>query len=99
MIMTVNKYFNNLYYGPEQDMFNDIVQEVIQIHGSDILYICRDVEEFDELLREEKVSVFKTTYSIDAYVPNTGQNNTMQKLMSKFGFRFEENMEIYISAL
>ena len=99
MIMTVNKYFDNLYYGPEQDLFNDIVQEVIQIHGSDILYICRDVEEFDELLREEKVSVFKTTYSIDAYVPNTGQNNTMQKLMSKFGFRFEENMEIYISAL
>ncbi len=96
--MSTNKYFDNLYNKGEQDMFVDIVQEAIQIHGSNVLYIVRDIEDFDSLLREEKLSVFKTSFEIDAYVQNNGQNTSMQKYMSKFGFRFEENTEIIISA-
>ncbi len=95
--MTVNRYFDHLYNESEQDMFVDILQESIQIHGSNILYIPRIIEDFDTLLREEKLSVFKTTYTIDAYVSNGGQNTTMQKYMSKFAFRFEETSEVIIS--
>lgn len=51
--MTINKYFDNLYNQNEQDMFIDIVQESVQIHGTSITYIVRDIEKFDELLREE----------------------------------------------
>lgn len=97
--MPTNKYFDNLFAQNEQDTFSSLIQESIQIHGVDITYIVRDMEDFDTLLREEKLSVFRSTYIIDAFVPNTGQNTTMQKVMSKFGFRFEENMEVYISTL
>lgn len=96
--MSTNKYFNNLYHDNTQNLFEDLLQESIQIHGVDIIYIVRDVERFDELLREEKLSIFKTTYKLEAYVPNVGQNTTMQKFMSKFGFRFEENSEVIISS-
>lgn len=96
--MATNKYFDNLYNKNEQDTFVDIVQESIQIHGVNILYIVRDIEDFDSLLREERLSVFRTTYEVEAYVQNNGQNTNMQKYMSKFGFRFEENTEIVISA-
>lgn len=96
--MAVNKYFDHLYNENEQDEYIDIVQESIEIHGCSVLYIVRDMEDFDELLREEKLSVFRTTYTIDAYVVNAGSNGNMQKYMSKFGFRFEESTEIIISA-
>lgn len=96
--MATNKYFDHLYNESEQDTFADLMQESIQINGVDVLYIVRDIEKFDELLREEKLSVFRTTYTIEAYMQNNGQNTTMQKYMSKFGFRFEENTEIIISS-
>lgn len=93
-----NKYFDHLYNANEQDMFIDIVQEAIEQHGVSVTYIVRDMEDFDDLLREEKLSVFRTTYTVDAYVSNNGQNSNMQNYMSKFGFRFEESTEIIISA-
>lgn len=96
--MPVNKYFDHLYNENEQNEFLDIVQESIQIHGINVLYIVRDIEDFDTLLREEKLSVFRHTYTIEAYMSNGGQNQNMQKYMSKFGFRFEESSEIIISA-
>lgn len=96
--MATNKYFDSLYNQNEQDTFVDIIQESIQINGVDVLYIVRDIEKFDELLREEKLSVFRTTYTIEAFMQNTGQNTTMQKYMSKYGFRFEESTEIIISS-
>lgn len=97
--MSTNKYFDNLYNQNEQDTFSSLVQESIQIHGIDVVYIVRDMEDFDDLLREEKLSVFRTTYTIEGYIPNNGNNTTMQKVMSKFGFRFEENTELYISSI
>lgn len=96
--MAINKYFDHLYNENEQNEYIDIVQESIEIHGCSVLYIVRDMEDFDELLREEKLSVFRTTYTVDAYVVNAGSNGNMQKYMSKFGFRFEESTEIIISA-
>lgn len=96
--MATNKYFDHLYNSSEQNEFMDLVQESIQIHGHEVLYIVRDIEEFDELLREEKLSVFRTTYKVEAYMTNQGQNQNMQKYMSKFGFRFEESTELLISA-
>ena len=96
--MAVNKYFDHLYNTNEQDLFIDIVQESIQIHGVSATYIPRFIEKFDELLREEKLSVFNTTYEIDVYVTNAGQNANMQKTMSRFGFRFDETTEVIVSA-
>lgn len=96
--MTINKYFDNLYNQNEQDMFIDIVQESVQIHGTSITYIVRDIEKFDELLREESLSVFRQTYRVDAYMSNTGSNTNMQKFMSRYGWRMEESTELIIPA-
>jgi hypothetical protein len=95
--MTTNKYFNHLYDNVEQSLMADILQEAIQVYGIDAYYIVRDIEDFDTLLREEKLSVFRTTYKIDAYLTTPYESN-MTKYMTKFGFRFEDNCEIVISA-
>lgn len=95
--MAINKYFDNLNNQNEQDLMMDLIQESIRIYASDVLVIIRDMENFDELLREEKLSVFRTTYTIEAFV-ESNRSDTMQRYMSKFGFRFEETNEIIISA-
>lgn len=92
-----NRYFEHLYQTSEQDIWLDLVQESIQIHGTDVVYIVREIENMDELLREEKLSVFRKTFIVDSYVEGQGNGGSMQKYMSKFGFRFEDNKEIYIS--
>lgn len=96
--MATNKYFQTLYDNNEQSLFSDIIQENISIYGMDVLYIVKDNIEMDELLREPKLSSFNTTYKIDAYIEDNEAQN-MQKYMSKFGFRFEDNTDIIISSL
>lgn len=96
--MATNRYFENLYQTSEQSLYADLLTESIQIYGVDVVYIVRDIEDFDEILREEKLSRFKTTYNIEGYMPDTGQCEGLQNYMSKFGYRFEETTELIISS-
>lgn len=94
--MATNNYFNSLLDNREQSLMSDLVAESISIYGMNVTYIVRDTEKFDDLLREEKLSVFRNTYIIDAFMSNQDTSG-MQKYMSKFGFKFEDNTEIIIS--
>lgn len=95
--MTTNRYFDNLYNSSESDMYSDLTIEAIQMYGIDCLYIVREIENIDELLKEETLSKFRITYDIEAIVQPNGNVDGRQNYMSKFGFRFEEMTEIYIS--
>lgn len=95
--MPVNKYFNNLYAVNEQDTYGNLVYEMIQLYGVDIVYIKREFVELDPVLREPKKSSFRETYIIESYLPDTGQGGGDQSIMSKFGFRFNETTEAIIS--
>ena len=95
--MATSPYFNKIRGVEEQGLFEDLVVEMIQIAGVDVLYIPRKILEFDRVLKEPSKSTFDKAYPIEAYLPDGGNFGGEQNIMSKFGFRVNQTSEILVS--
>lgn len=95
--MTTNRYFNNVNNISEQELFQSLMTESIQIHGTTVLYIKRNIPELDNILREPKFSTFKNTYSIEMYAPDGAISVSDNFSMSKFGWLMNDNLELVVS--
>lgn len=95
--MPVNEYFNTSTETSEQDFFEDLVIEMIQMNGQDVLYIPREIFEIDPVLQEPKKTVFKRNFIIEVYTPDAYQYSGEQNIMSKFGFRINQTTEMIMS--
>lgn len=95
--MTTSKYFNRLKQTSEQDLFEDMVIESIQQSGVDVWYIPRENLDIDPILGEPTQSSFREAFQIEAYLPEGGQMDGEQNLMSKFGFRMNQTIDMIIS--
>jgi hypothetical protein len=95
--MPVNEYFNTSTETSEQDFFEDLVIEMIQMNGQDVLYIPREIFEIDPVLQEPKKTVFKRNFIIEVYNPDAYQYSGEQNIMSKFGFRINQTTEMIMS--
>lgn len=95
--MTTNNYFNLIENVPEQTLFDSLMSEAIQMHGTDVLYIKRDVPELDAILREPKFSTFNDTYTIEMYAPDGGVNSNDNFLMQKYGWMTDNSLDLVVS--
>lgn len=95
--MATNRFFNRVKQNTEQNLFEDMVVEMIQINGVDVLYIPREIFEVDPVLKEPKATVFKRSFPIEAYMPDAAQFGGEQNIMSKFGFRIDQTTEFVMS--
>lgn len=95
--MATNKYFNRVSQSSEQSLFEDSVIEMIQMSGVDVLYIPREIFEFDPILKEPKKTTFRRSFEIEAYMPDAAQYGGEQNIMSQFGFRINQTSEFIIS--
>ncbi len=93
----LNRYFNNSSETSEQDLFEDLVIEMIQMSGQDVLYIPREIFEIDPVLQEPKKTVFRRNFIIEVYQPDGFQYNGDQNIMSKFGFRVNQTSDFVMS--
>lgn len=95
--MATNQYFNHTTFVNEQNLFNDLMVEAIQMHGTDVMYIKRDIPEIDKILQEPKFSQFKDTYIIEMYAPDGGIGSNDGFSMSKFGWMVDNNLDFVVS--
>lgn len=95
--MSLNKYFNQTRNAPEQDLFSDLLVEVIQIGGVDALYIKREVTKLDKILSEPTAAQYKDTYTIEMFFPNAETSDGNGFYMSNIGLNFNEVAEFYLS--
>jgi len=51
--MPTNRYFDNYSAANEQALLDDLMVEVIQVHGIDAWYIPRQINNQDELFGED----------------------------------------------
>lgn len=70
---------------------------MIQGSGVDIWYIPLENFELDPILKEPKKVVFDRAYQIEAYIPDGGNFEGEQNIMSKLGFRVRQTTELIIS--
>lgn len=90
----------NTYFSPkvktEQFLYEDIVIEALKFYGQDVLYIPRQLLNYDNVLNED-YSEFTDSYNIEMYIENTEGFGGEGDLMSKFGLEIRDQATFIVS--
>tara|TARA_B100001094_G_C18192862_1_gene808498 strand:- start:4219 stop:5076 length:858 start_codon:yes stop_codon:yes gene_type:complete len=95
--MATNPYFNKNYSSQsEQDLYDDLMEESIKIHGIDIKYLPRELVKVDSIFRDVEVSKFTTTHDIEMFIDSVEQFGGEGDFLSKFGVEIRDNLELTV---
>lgn len=90
-----NVYFDH-DYREEQNLYEDIIIEALQIYGQETYYIPRYAIRDDEILNEE-YSKFSDAYALEMYIENTNGFEGEGNLLSKFGLEIRDQATFIVS--
>ena len=68
--MPRNVYFSQAVKS-EQNLYEDLIIESLQIYGQDVYYIPRTLVNRDDILNEDPASKFDDAYLLEMYIENT----------------------------
>ena len=95
--MSTNNYFKNFNSFPQQELLNDLSREVIQMSGSDVLYLPRFVVKNDDILGEDTLSKFTLAFEIEMYINNTDSYGGAGDIASKFGLDIQDEVVLVVN--
>ena len=81
----------------EQNLYEDLIVESLQIYGQDIYYVPRTLVSRDSILGEDPASKFDDAYLMEAYIENIDGFEGAGDLMSKFGLEIRDEATFVIS--
>ena len=81
----------------EQNLYEDLIVESLQIYGQDIYYVPRTLVSRDNVLGEDPASKFDDAYLMEAYLENIDGFEGAGDLMSKFGLEIRDEATFVIS--
>lgn len=93
--MPTNVYFDH-DYPEEQNLYESLVIESLQIYGQETYYIPRFAIRDDEILNEE-FSKFSAAYAVEMYIENTQGFEGEGTLLSKFGLEIRDQANFIVS--
>ncbi len=97
--MATNPYFNKNYSSQsEQDLYDDLMEESIKIHGIDVQYLPRDIQKIDSVFQDVQVSQFTTTHEIEMFIDSVEQFGGEGDFLSKFGVEIRDTLEMTVMA-
>lgn len=88
--MATNVFFQNYDFFNEQNLIDDLVIESIQIYGVDTFYVTRNIEEFDEIMNEDGLSIFNAAYQMEVYIKSVDGFEGEGDFLSKFGLQIRD---------
>lgn len=94
--MARNVYFSHGTKN-EQYLLEDLIVESLSIYGQDMFYIPRTLFAKDEILGEDRLSVFKDAYPIEMYFENVTDFGGQGQFIQKFGL-FNESTATFVVA-
>lgn len=94
--MPLNSYF--LQGSPsEQRLVQDLINEQLRMYGQDVLYIPRKIVNENTIIKEITASKFDDSFRIEAYLVNFEGFSGNGDLLSKFGVRSTDEINLVIS--
>ena len=81
----------------EQNLLQDLVNESIQIHGIEFIYMPRIFVNTKTVLREVTSSKFDRSFPIEGYIESYEGFDSGYNLLTKFGVRSTAEMKVVIS--
>jgi hypothetical protein len=82
---------------PEQILLQDLTDEMIQIHGMDVIYILRNTNYIDPLYDEAPTSSFTVAVPIEMYLESYEGFQGDGDVLSKYGLSTADKMNLSIS--
>ena len=88
--MPTNPHFDHETLKSEQLLIEDLTVESIQIHGSDMLYLPRDIVNEDFLYGEDQQSEFNKGHWLEMYVDGVDEFGGEGDFFAKFGLEIRD---------
>jgi hypothetical protein len=99
--MPTNPYFNSQTQTgatQERHLVEDLIVEVIKIHGIDVYVIPRTASDaFDLVYGEDPLKKFQNSYGIEMYMNNTQGYEGIGNFFSKFGLEIRDDATFIVS--
>ena len=95
--MSTNNYFKNFNSFPQQELLNDLTKEVIQMSGTDVYYLPRTVVKNDQILGEDALTKFTSSYEIEMYINNSDGFAGAGDVGSKFGLEINDEVILIVN--
>ena len=94
--MATNPYFKHNVRS-EQNLYEDLIIESIQMYGQDIYYIPREVVHRDMIFDDATLSRFKNAYKVETYVESIEGFEGDGDLFQKFGVEIRDAVSLIMS--
>lgn len=95
--MATNVFFSNYDYFNEQQLIDDLVIESIQIYGIDVTYVARTIQERDNILNEDDLSIFTDAYEFEVYVKSVDGFEGEGDFLSRFGLQIRDQVTFSVA--
>lgn len=94
--MATNPYFK---YGvrSEQNMYEDITIEALQMYGQDVYYLPREIVNKDTVFLDDVPSRFSSSYKVEMYIENTEGFGGEGDLFTKFGVELRDQATFIVA--
>ena len=95
--MPTNEYFDNFYNRPEQTLIEDLIIESIKIYGHDVFYCPRTVIARDNVLNEDALSQYNSSYQIEMYIKNVEGFEGEGDFLSRFNIQIRDEITFTVA--
>jgi hypothetical protein len=95
--MATNFFFNNFASSQEQQLIENLVVESIKMHGLDVYYLPRSLENKDEIYGEDSVSRYDNAYLIEMYVKDILGFEGEGDFLSKFNIQIRDQITFTVA--
>jgi hypothetical protein len=94
--MSTNVYFTQGTRN-EQYLVEDLIIESLRIFGQDMYYIPRTLVSKDNILGEDRLSQFKSSFPIEMYFENVDSFDGQGAFIQKFGLMMEQSATLVVA--
>lgn len=93
---TTNVYFSHGTRN-EQYLVEDLIIESLKIYGNEFFYIPRTLVSKDNILGEDRLSEFKSSFPIEMYFENVDSLDGQGAFIQKFGLMMEQSATLVVA--
>jgi hypothetical protein len=93
---TTNVYFSHGTKN-EQYLVEDLIIESLRMYGNEVMYIPRTLVSKDEILGEDRLSKFTSSFPIEMYFENVDSFGGQGAFIQKFGLMMEQTATLVVA--
>lgn len=90
----VNAYFNNFTNTSEQNLFEDLIVEAIDIHAYPFYFLPRTLGNKSEIYGEDSLSTYDTALTLDCYIKSFDNYEGDGTFLSKFNLEIRDQLTL-----